>query len=43
MYRSQADAQELAQEWETNPLNYEMFHQAYPPLPNGVSLNGLWE
>lgn len=42
MYRSQQDAQELADMFEAESLNTEWFHQAYPPLPQGKVFSGFW-
>ena len=42
-YRSQEDAQWLADMWEGLPLaDTETFHQAYPSLADGESLTGFW-
>ena len=42
-YRSQEDAQWLADMWENLPLaDTETFHQAYPSLPDGETLTGFW-
>ncbi len=42
-YRSQEDAQWLADIWEDLPLaDTETFYQAYPPLPDGRTLTGFW-
>ena len=43
LYRSQEDAQEFAQMLEDRPWNTETFHQAYPPMPDGKVLHGLWD
>ena len=42
LYRSQQDAQDFAQTLEDNPWNTEVFHQAYPPLPEGTVMRGLF-
>ena len=42
LYRSQEDAQEFAQTLEDHPWNAEVFHQAYPPLPEGTVVRGLF-
>jgi N-acetylglucosamine malate deacetylase 2 len=42
MYRSQEDAQELADMFEAEPMGVETFHQAYPKLPPGTILRGFW-
>ncbi len=42
LYRSQEDAQELAGMFARMPWRFETFHQAYPPLPPGTVLHGLW-
>ena len=41
LYRSQEDAQELAQVFEERRFNTETFHQVHPPLPEGVVLTSL--
>jgi len=41
-YRSQEDAQWLADMFEKVPSPTEAFHQAWPPLPPGTRLVGLW-
>ena len=43
MYRSQEDAQWLADVFEQSPLDLEGFHQAYPPVPRGHMIAGFWE
>ena len=43
MYRSYADAQELADELERHPVTVEAFHQAYPPVGQGPRAYGFWE
>ncbi len=42
LYRSQLDAQEFAQTLEDRAWNKEVFHQAYPPLPEGTVMRGLF-
>ena len=42
LYRSQLDAQEFAQTLEDRAWNTEVFHQAYPPLPEGTVMRGLF-
>ena len=42
-YRSQEDAQELADLFETHSFTTESFHQVYPPVARGAILPGLWE
>lgn len=42
LYRSQEDAQEFAQTLEDRAWNTEVFHQAYPPLPEGTVMRGLF-
>lgn len=42
-YSSQQDAQDLADMFESRSINYEWFHQAYPPLDSGGSLPGFWD
>ena len=42
LYRSQQDAQDFAQTLDDNPWNTEVFHQAYPPLPAGTVMRGLF-
>ncbi|MCI0437550.1 MAG: PIG-L family deacetylase [Chloroflexi bacterium] len=40
-YKSQEDAQEVADLFENNPYDFEAFHQAYPPRSVGVAEVGL--
>ena len=42
LYRSQLDAQEFAQTLEDHAWNKEVFHQAYPALPEGTVMRGLF-
>ena len=42
-YRSQEDAQELAEMLEAGGFDEEGFHQAHPPPPDGRVSNGFWE
>ena len=42
MYRSQEDAQQLADMFEAEPLGIEAFHQAYPPVADGRVDDGFW-
>ncbi len=42
LYRSQEDAQELAEIFQQAPWRQEAFHQAYPPLPEGYTATSLW-
>ena len=42
-YQSQEDAQELAGMFESLPMAVEAFHQAYPPVQEGVVATGFWE
>jgi LmbE family N-acetylglucosaminyl deacetylase len=41
-YRSQEDAQMLAEYMEAGSWQQETFHQAHPPLPPGTVLDALW-
>lgn len=42
-YRSQADAQELANLFESDQFSYEWFHQAYPAVaPTEQPVSGFW-
>jgi LmbE family N-acetylglucosaminyl deacetylase len=41
-YKSQEDAQHLADMFETEPFDIEGFHQAYPPVPDGRVDGGFW-
>ncbi|MBI3743601.1 MAG: PIG-L family deacetylase [Chloroflexi bacterium] len=41
-YRSQEDAQWLAEVFEKQAPAVEAFHQAYPPIANGEVANGFW-
>jgi N-acetylglucosamine malate deacetylase 2 len=42
-YKTQEDAQRLANLFERTPWAVEAFHQAYPPVPVGVQSVGFWE
>ena len=42
MYRSQEDAQRLAEMMETPQFDAETFHQAYPPVPTGHMIADFW-
>src|SRR2546426_11244326 len=42
-YTSQEDAQRLARLFEQSPWAVEAFHQAYPPMSEGVLATGFWE
>ena len=42
-YRSQEDAQQLADLFESAPWAVEAFHQAYPPAPDGEVADGFWQ
>jgi len=42
-YKTQEDAQRLADLFERTPWAVEAFHQAYPPVPVGVQSVGFWE
>ncbi len=42
-YRSQQDAQELAELFEKRAPPFESFHQAWPPIPNGRIRPGFWD
>jgi len=42
LYRSQQDAQELADMFESNSFNFEWFYQAYPPADKDEMVTGLW-
>lgn len=42
-YRSQEDAQMIAKMFEEREVTQESFHQAFPPLPPGVTKQGFWE
>ncbi|MBI2867548.1 MAG: PIG-L family deacetylase [Chloroflexi bacterium] len=43
MYRSQQDAQDLAEMFERMPeAAFECFHQAQPPVANGIVKSGFW-
>lgn len=42
LYRSQQDAQELADMFESSPFNLEWFHQAYPPAKRDEMATELW-
>ena len=43
MYRSQQDAQDLAEMFEKMPeASYECFYQAHPPVVDGVVKSGFW-
>jgi len=42
-YRSQEDAQRLAEMFESEPLSAEGFHQAYPPAETGRISTGFWD
>ena len=42
MYTSQQDAQDIAAAMEGFEEKYELFHQAYPPLPDGAIHNDLF-
>ncbi len=41
-YRSQEDAQWVADLFERMRIRQEVFHQAYPALPAGTERQGLW-
>ena len=43
MYRSQEDAQEIADFIEQEQVSIEYFHQAYPPVSDGAVASGFWE
>ena len=43
MYRSQEDAQQLADTFEATPFDIEAFHQAYPPATDNQVTAGFWE
>jgi hypothetical protein len=43
MYRSQKDAQWLADLFEQSPFNVDAFHQAYPTVPCGHLVASFWE
>ena len=43
MYRSQKDAQWLADLFEQSPFNVEAFHQAYPTVPCDHLVASFWE
>ena len=43
MYRSQEDAQEVADIFETSGFSIEAYHQAYPPLPGDSVATGFWD
>ena len=43
MYRSQRDAQELADRFEDYGLHVEAYHQAYPPVADGDTATGFWD
>jgi LmbE family N-acetylglucosaminyl deacetylase len=42
-YKTQEDAQRLADLFERTLWTVEAFHQAYPPVPVGVQSVGFWE
>jgi LmbE family N-acetylglucosaminyl deacetylase len=42
-YTTQEDAQRLARLIEQSPWAVEAFHQAYPPMPEGILATGFWE
>lgn len=42
-YRSQEDAQWLAEMFESEPLSVESFHQAYPAVETGIVSTGFWD
>jgi len=42
-YTTQEDAQRLAGLIEQSPWAVEAFHQAYPPMPEGILATELWE
>ena len=42
-YRSQEDAQELAELFEQHHFTTESFHQIYPPVAGGAISSGFWE
>ena len=42
-YRSQEDAQELADMFEADAFDVEAYHQALPPVPVGQMSGGFWE
>ena len=42
-YASQEDAQSIADMFEEHKLATESFHQAYPPVPDGVVATGFWD
>ena len=42
-YASQKDAQELADRFSQMEFSIESFHQAYPPVADGLISGGFWE
>ena len=42
-YRSQEDAQELAEIFDDSAFDIEGYHQAFPPVPDGHVSGGFWE
>ena len=42
-YTTQEDAQRLAGLIEQSPWAVKAFHQAYPPMPEGILATELWE
>jgi N-acetylglucosamine malate deacetylase 2 len=42
-YTTQEDAQRLARLIEQSPWAVEAFHQAYPPMPEGILATEFWE
>ena len=43
MYRSQEDAQEVAEMFETSDFDVEAFHQAFPPPADSHPSPGFWD
>ena len=43
LYRSQEDAQELAEMFESKAFDSESFHQAEPPISQDGTASGFWE
>jgi predicted nucleotidyltransferase len=43
MHNSQEDVQELAGMVQEGRMGFEGFHQAYPPITDGVVSTGFWD
>ena len=43
MYRSQEDAQEVAEMFEKSPWGFECYHQAIPVAKDGAIASGFWQ